>query len=560
MVRAALFLTLIIVVSVIPLHASSPSLQSLAREFFAWRATEQPSTGDDVNRVERPEGWVPDWSPEALAAYDAEQKAFRTRLESLDKSSWTVRDSVDYLLLRSAIARVDHELNVVRWPERQPYFYIEQTLGAVYELLLQPPPFSYERSRDIVLRMESIPKTLRFARINLTEPAAPYARLAIASLDNIRKQLEQSSMELLGLLPPVFQKRLVSARIKAVNALEEYREWLKEQLPSMRSATAIGREAYDRYLKEVALIPYSGDEILSMGQHEWDRSVAFDHFEVLRNNEFPSLPFFANAAAQIEAEMQDEDSIRVFLIRRNILDVPGWMGHYGNRKIPPYLEPLAWLGVADDLTLDSRLGEDAVSYIPEPSPDLSFFRKASAQDPRPLIVHEGIPGHFFQLALSRSHPDTIRRHYFDSGSIEGIGFYAEELMLQCGLFDDSPHTREIIYHFMRLRALRVEADVKLARGEFTIPEAAQYLAQMVPMDEETALDEAASFASNPGQAITYQIGKIQIMKLIADARIQLGDKFSLREIHNFIWLNGNVPVALLEWEYLARHDQVQRLF
>ena len=133
-------------------------------------------------------------------------------------------------------------------------------------------------------------------------------------------------------------------------------------------------------------------------------------------------------------------------------------------------------------------------------------------------------------------------------------------MLQCGLFDDSPHTREIIYHFMRLRALRVEADVKLARGEFTIPEAAQYLAQTVPMDEETALDEAASFASNPGQAITYQIGKIQIMKLIADARIQLGDNFSLREIHNFIWLNGNVPIALQEWEYLGNRQQIGGLF
>ena len=107
-------------------------------------------------------------------------------------------------------------------------------------------------------------------------------------------------------------------------------------------------------------------------------------------------------------------------------------------------------------------------------------------DPRPLTVHEGIPGHYFQLCLSWKQEDPIRRHYYDSGANEGIGFYAEEMMLQAGLFDDSPHTREIIYNFMRLRALRVEVDVKLALGEFTLEQAAKYLEEKVPMDSQTA--------------------------------------------------------------------------
>ena len=55
--------------------------------------------------------------------------------------------------------------------------------------------------------------------------------------------------------------------------------------------------------------------------------------------------------------------------------------------------------------------------------------------------------------------NPIRRHRYDSVANEGIGFYAEEMMLQAGLFDDNPHTREIIYNFKRLRALRVEVNV-----------------------------------------------------------------------------------------------------
>jgi uncharacterized protein (DUF885 family) len=133
------------------------------------------------------------------------------------------------------------------------------------------------------------------------------------------------------------------------------------------------------------------------------------------------------------------------------------------------------------------------------------------------------------------------------------------MMLQAGLFDDSPRTREIIYNFMRLRALRVEADVKLALGEFTIAQAAEYLEKSVPMDSQTAHEEAAFFAATPGHAISYQIGKLQIVRLLADARRVQGDKFSLRAFHDFVWKNGNVPLALQQWEYLGDWKEVERL-
>jgi uncharacterized protein (DUF885 family) len=132
------------------------------------------------------------------------------------------------------------------------------------------------------------------------------------------------------------------------------------------------------------------------------------------------------------------------------------------------------------------------------------------------------------------------------------------MMLQAGLFDDSPHTREIIYNFMRLRALRVEVDVKLALGEFTLEQAAKYLHEKVPMDELTARQEAIAFSTSPSGAITYQIGKLQIMKFLADARMKHGDKFNLRAFHDFVWKNGNAPIALQRWEFLSDASEVPR--
>ena len=111
---------------------------------------------------------------------------------------------------------------------------------------------------------------------------------------------------------------------------------------------------------------------------------------------------------------------------------------------------------------------------------------------------------------------------------------------------------------MRLRALRVEVDVKLALGEFTLEQAAKYLQEKVPMDEITARQEAIAFSTGPGGAITYQIGKLQILKFLADTRMQQGDKFNLRGFHDFLWKNGNVPIALQKWEFLADASDVPK--
>ena len=96
-------------------------------------------------------------------------------------------------------------------------------------------------------------------------------------------------------------------------------------------------------------------------------------------------------------------------------------------NIPSYLVPVS-MGVEDDLTSESRLDKDGVRYVTEPSASMGFFSLATAKDTRPIILHEGVPGHYFQLVLSWANPDPIRRRFFDSGANEGIAFYVEELL------------------------------------------------------------------------------------------------------------------------------------
>jgi uncharacterized protein (DUF885 family) len=533
------------------------SVSELSDSFWQWRAQEQPFSGDDIPRIERPAGLVVDWSQRAVAERMQQLDAFEQRWKALAPPAHSpVDDQVDYRLLGSAVARVRWELSIEQSWKRDPVFYVDQTLGSVSILLLQPPPFSEARQQEIVARVKQIPATLQDAQANLTDLRQPFAQLAIDALDQVAERSERMEKALAPQLTQANNQALQQAMPAAIAALTQYRGWLVAKLPTARKDTAIGRDNYIFFLRNVALYPYTPEQLLAMSQQEWSRAVAFEAYQQSRLAGAPPAHLFPDAAAQIEAERADEEKVRAFLVEQKILSVPGWMKHYRNLLLPAYLEPFQDLVENDDLTGPSRLDQDGTSYIHVPSKDLGFFKLSQAHDPRPILVHEGVPGHYFQLCLGWYNPDPIRRHYYDSGANEGLGFYAEEMMLQAGYFDDNPHTRATIYSFMRLRALRVEVDVKLALGEFTLQQGADYLARTVPMDGHTALSEASFFASAPGQGISYQIGKLQITQLLSDARRVQGKDFSMLEFNNFVWNNGNVPISLQRWELLQDATEV----
>jgi uncharacterized protein (DUF885 family) len=532
-------------------------LEKLSEDFWAWRAAYAPFTGDDVNRIERP-GGMRDWSRAKIDNQRKELGQFEARWKEIDPRAWPISQQVDYRLIGSALARVRWESEInPRW-KRDPTFYIEQTLTPIVEALTVPGPYNAGQSREILTRIENIPAILQQATENLTNPPAPFAGVAAQALENVRVHLHQMAVALQR-STTLKEQELYGATDRAADALEKFRQHLKEKLASLPQQTALGRDAYVFFLRNVALLPYSPEELLAMGRQEWDRAVAFETFEKIRNQDVPPLKIADKIDTWIADAAAKELQIRKFLDERGILSVPDWLQHYTLRPMPEYLRALQGFGETDDFTSPSRLKDNCIRYVTEPSGNLGYFWRATAQDPRPITVHEGIPGHYFQLCLSWKHENPIRRRYYASTANEGIGFYAEEMMLQAGLFDDSPHTREIIYNFMRLRALRVEVDVKLALGEFTLEQAAKYLQGKVPMDSETARQEAIAFATSPGGAISYQIGKLQIVKFLADARLQQGNGFNLRAFHDFVWKNGNVPIALQRWEYLGVQDNVPKL-
>ena len=537
---------------------TAKALAELAAEFRDWRTLTQPDSGDDVPRVDRPAGWVADWSAGAVAKRGLALADFSERHRALDLSGEPVEVQVDGRLLGSALARVHWELNLLRGWQRNPGFYVEQALMQVFNLLLRRPPVDRERVTEIIRTLRNVPVVLDQGRDNLAgHAAAPFAEQTLITLSTAAADVENAMAALATVLTEAGGSgsdtaELLAAAGDAARGLDAYRDWLGRQ--SFDGDAVVGPAAMRYFLHRVALLPYSADQLRDLAREEFNRAVAAEAILRQRVRHGERVPP-GTLDEIIERERADESDVRRFYADHNLLRLPADLRHYTFAAMPPYLAPLSWLGVTHDIGSLERATEDAVCYLNPPSDGMSYFARAKTRDPRIGLTHEGV--HALQSALSWRHPNPVRRHFYDSIPNEGIAFYNEELMLQAGLFDDMPDSAVFIANSMRLRALRVEVDIRLAVGTLTIDEAADQLADIVPMDRPTAWQEAAFFAGNPGQGLSYQAGKAQILSLLA-AGTQKSAGFDLRAFHERLWLDGNVPLALLRWELLGLDDHLAR--
>ena len=157
-----------------------PELLKLSEDFWYWRSVKQPYTADDIPRLDRP-AVPPDWSTAEIRVQRRQLALFDQQYHAIDASHWPIAAQIDYRLLGSALARVHWELDVnPRW-QRDPTFYVDQTLGALTQALIDPPLM-----RDgvrvfgrVQFTLQGVPATLASAKENL-HPLRPLAELAIA--------------------------------------------------------------------------------------------------------------------------------------------------------------------------------------------------------------------------------------------------------------------------------------------------------------------------------------------------------------------------------------------
>ncbi len=165
-----------------------------------------------------------------------------------------------------------------------------------------------------------------------------------------------------------------------------------------------------------------------------------------------------------------------------------------------------------------------------------------------LAFHEAIPGHHFQIALNLENKELgfYRRFGVNATAYtEGWALYAEQLAVEIGLSED-PFDKIGFLQSELFRAVRLVVDTGIHYKKWTREEAITYMFEKTGKAMSSVVAEIERYISWPGQACSYKIGMIKILELRQKAKELLGEDFEIKDFHDFIIENGEIPLTILE--------------
>jgi uncharacterized protein (DUF885 family) len=545
-----LLLTTFITLSSLPAMAGPDELRGLAHQYYEWRDTAYPvatsSAGDH-----RFDSRLTDYRMSAVLERRQHVSELLAQVVAINDQNWDKDDRVDRVLFQSQLASADffgRELN----PEASdPQLYINECSNSIFSLLQKDYASSRTRAIAATARLEKIPALLLTARANLTQPVSLYASLAIEAARGGDDLYTASLMTLANQLSAAERRRLIKAREAALKALHEYADWLDAGRAEMPGWRPMGEAKYNYLLKNVLLLPFDAHDLAHLGEVEL---VRYRALEAMLKNPNLASPDPARAAhvpkdqaqflAAYQARLQE---IVDFLRANRLVTIPAYIGEFQIRQLPEAFKPTSPGGFMSPPGIYDK-DPTGFYYIPTYNPKSSnFYIRAAIEDPRPILGHEGIPGHFLQLSIANHLPDEIRRQHTDTVFIEGWALYGEEMLLREGLYPDQSPAEGQVLRLSRYRSARVIVDVNLHTGRWDFEQAVRYFMEAGGLDREAAEGEAAGAASNPSQKISYITGKWQIMRLLGRYRDRQGENFRLGAFNDQLISYGSLPLSVIEW-------------
>jgi uncharacterized protein DUF885 len=497
--------------------------------FTDWRGFQRPKLVEGI----------PDYTAAAMAAQKSELADWQRRLAAFDTTGWSIPQQVDYHLVRAELNGLDFDHRVLEPWARNPGFYVtvftDQSdqparegpfaYGAV-ELWKYPLPLEPSALAQLEPGIRAIPVLLAQARHNLTGNAADLWTWGT-------KALAQQSADLAQLAS---QLPAASAAKAATDSLVA---WLQAEAPGKTGPSGIGVANYDWYLKHVQLVPYTWQDEVTLMQRELARAMTSLALEEHANARLPELKPIAGAA---EYERRFNAGVTEYL---------------------RFLKQHDLLTIRDDMepALRARLG----TFSPGPR---EFFGEVDYRDPEVMRTHGY---HWFDLARLEHDPPAspMRRvpllyNIFNTRT-EGHATGWEELMLQAGMFNARPRSRELIYVLLAERAARALGDLRMHANRYTLEQAAAFTSANTPrgwlsLQGNLVRGEQHLYLQQPGYGTSYLIGKMQLEAAIAARRQQEGDRFSFKRFMDDFNATGLIPASLLRWELTGQlPEDVRRM-
>jgi hypothetical protein len=515
----------------------SARYEDLVSLFADWRSFQKPKVVDGV----------PDYTAPAMAAQKRELASYRRRLAAIDPSGWPVAQQADYHVVRAEMNGLDFDHRILQPWANNPAFYVtvftEESdqparegpfAGGAVELWTYAFPLDAENAVKVDAGIRAIPKLLAQAKTNLVGKGRDLWTFGTKSIRQQSADLARLATQVAGV-----HGDLAAEVARAKDATDAFAAWLDSQAASRTEPSGVGAENYNWYLKNVQLAPYTWQEEVTIMERELARAHALLAMEEQRNANLPEPTLVANAADYERRFGNAVTEYMAFLKDHDILEVKDYM----------------------DPAVRARVG----AFSPGPR---EFFGEVDYRDPELMRTHGY---HWFDKArmVHEPHPSPIRRgallyNIFNTRT-EGHATGWEELMVQAGMFDARPRTRELLYILLAERAARALGDLRMQSNEFTLEQASAFASANTPrgwlsMDGNLVRAEQHLYLQQPGYGTSYIIGKFEIEKLLADRKRQLGGKFALKRFMKEFDDAGLIPAALIRWELTGKKsDELERM-
>ena len=537
-----------------PAPATPASLQALARSYYAWRDSSYPVSSSDQG-LHTWDDRLTDFTMPAVLARRRHVTGLLTRVGAMRTAAWAKDDRVDWMLLRAQLEGVAFFDRVMQNEETNPQVYVGECGNAIFSLLKKDYAGHATRARAALARLRAMPALLARGRRNLVRPVRLYAELAIDAARSGDDLFSRSLMTLADSLGDAERGALVRARDSAVSALHGFADWLESRLSTMVAWRPMGEANYNYLLRHVYLLPLDAQQVAMLGEAELAR---FRGLEAMLRDPGLASPDPARAAhipkdqdEFLAAYESRQREMVDYLTANRLITIPAYLGPFLIRQLPEAFKPTSPGGFMNPPGVHD-VDSSGFYFIPTYDPASgNFYIRAAIEDPRPILGHEGIPGHFLQLSIANHLPDEIRRQHSDGVFIEGWALYTEEMLMRTGFYPEQSASQGQVLRLSRYRAARIGVDVNLQTGRWTFDQAVRYFMEAGGLDREAARGEAAGAASSPSQKITYMVGKWQILRLLGRYRDLHPDDFRLGAFHDTLLSYGSLPLSIVEWLMLG---------
>jgi uncharacterized protein (DUF885 family) len=476
-------------------------------------------------------------------------------------------DALDLELLR-------HE-SLVPW-EYNPLFYNEILMGCLQGLLVKNSTPLEGRVKNATDRLKQIPGFIKQAKENLKTPAQIYTETAIAQFPGIINFYKNEAPALVSSASAEAKNRFMAEEAKAVAALEDYQNFLKNELLARSTGNfRLGQQAHLRLLRLTGQGNLVLDELVARAKADYNNirremalvcipffrvmypSIDIDHMNRPEEEIRSILIKGVFDKIKIEHPSRDEflskvkptaESLKNFLVGNNLLALPEEMPAF--EAMPDDKQGLTWTRLECPGAYESG-GTYALytSPIPDswPNDTVNSFLEEYNNFIYPFfIIRKAYPGPFVPTVLTRKNPSLVRRLYANQPLVKGWPVYIEEMLINSGYGNYDLRLRLAQLEMQLKAAIDFQLELNIHQGGMTEEQAINYMMRGGFQSEAEAKRKWREIILNPGEAIYPYMGYQEILDLEKDYRRNKGESFNQGEFLQKLLSYGAIPLRQLK--------------